>query len=697
MAFPELVIRVVQAQRVGPVAQVAAVQPGRQSAGDRQVERGDLLSHRGERATEKPIRVGLVRVSEYTGRLVFRHPLTRSAIVEMSRSGDRRRAHRALADHLAGQPELQAWHLAAAAAGPDEKAADLLEQAADQLIRRGDATGAVTALLRAADLSPDGPGRSRRLTAAAYAGATVTMEVSGVPRLLATARRADPGPGGSLPAAVTAAHLLLNGDGDIDTAHRLLAEAIDAEAEPCHASGDTMIQALQTLMAVCYNGGRAELWPAFDEAISRLAPHVPADLLLLRQTLADPARTAASALGDLDTAIRSLPDEMDHWRIMTISAAALFPDRLAGCREALLRVVRDGLAGGAVTPAVSALTNLSFDDLMAGRWDQAQQLADEGLELASASNYRLTVWLFHHRKGFLAAARGDLDTAQALADEIIQWAAPRGAGLAEAHARHLGVLAALAQGDFENAYQRAAAISPPGMLASHVPLALWVAMDLVEAAVRTGRREQAAAHVTAIRNAGIAALSPRLALLATASEAIAAPDDIAPGLFVTALAVPGADRFPFDLGRVLLAYQVLQQRIQAMSAGNPPHSRRPQRVTELRDRRLVQVTRANAAGVHPATQSPGHRQHAHDRARGIAPTRQPGTVSLDEGSHPARLPAPSGHDRPPFPERPAPTTKASTRSRNYAGPPPPPSPFPSPGPAPLASRCGRLGIVPGSA
>jgi hypothetical protein len=69
-------------------------------------------------------------------------------------------------------------------------------------------------------------------------------------------------------------------------------------------------------------------------------------------------------------------------------------------------------------------------------------------------------------------------------------------------------------------------------------------MDLVEAAVRTGRHAEAAAHVTAIRDGGIAALSPRLALLVTAAEAIAAPDDIARGLFERALAVPGADRFP---------------------------------------------------------------------------------------------------------------------------------------------------------
>ena len=133
-------------------------------------------------------------------------------------------------------------------------------------------------------------------------------------------------------------------------------------------------------------------------------------------------------------------------------------------------------------------------------------------------------------------------------------AAPRGAGLAETHARHVHVLIALGRADFEDAYRQASAISPPGVLASHVPLALWVAMDLVEAAVRIGRHAEAAAHLTAIRDADVAALSPRLALLATASEAIAAPDDLAPGLFERALAVPGADRFPFDLGRVCVCY-----------------------------------------------------------------------------------------------------------------------------------------------
>jgi hypothetical protein len=106
---------------------------------------------------------GLVRVDERTGRLVFRHPLTRSAIVELSTSGDRRRAHRALAAQLADQPERRAWHLGEAAIEPDEQIAGLLEETAQRTMRRADAVGAVSALLRAAELSPARADRSRRL------------------------------------------------------------------------------------------------------------------------------------------------------------------------------------------------------------------------------------------------------------------------------------------------------------------------------------------------------------------------------------------------------------------------------------------------------------------------------------------------------------------------------------------------------
>ena len=97
-------------------------------------------------------------------------------------------------------------------------------------------------------------------------------------------------------------------------------------------------------------------------------------------------------------------------------------------------------------------------------------------------------------------------------------------------------------------------MSPAGTLAAHVPHCLWVAMDLVEAAVRTHRQAEADRHVHAMNEAGIAALSPRLAILAGGSAAIAAGDEEAPALFEQALALPSVDQWPFDVARVRLAY-----------------------------------------------------------------------------------------------------------------------------------------------
>ena len=60
------------------------------------------------------------------------------------------------------------------------------------MLRRADALGAVSALLRAAELSPACPDRSRRLARAAFVGASVTLDVDTVSSLLSDARQAGP-------------------------------------------------------------------------------------------------------------------------------------------------------------------------------------------------------------------------------------------------------------------------------------------------------------------------------------------------------------------------------------------------------------------------------------------------------------------------------------------------------------------------
>jgi hypothetical protein len=83
---------------------------------------------------------------------------------------------------------------------------------------------------------------------------------------------------------------------------------------------------------------------------------------------------------------------------------------------------------------------------------------------------------------------------------------------------------------------------------------------LLVAAIEAHRQAEASAHVAAMRDADLAAISPRLALLSAGSAAIAASDVEAPGLFEQALAVPGAERWPFDLARLRLAYGGLLRR-----------------------------------------------------------------------------------------------------------------------------------------
>jgi DNA-binding CsgD family transcriptional regulator len=66
--------------------------------------------------------------------------------------------------------------------------------------------------------------------------------------------------------------------------------------------------------------------------------------------------------------------------------------------------------------------------------------------------------------------------------------------------------------------------------------------------------------------AAVRALEARKALLAGAVAALAAPDERAAQLFEAALAIPGADGWPFDLARVHLLYGERLRRIREIAA-----------------------------------------------------------------------------------------------------------------------------------
>ncbi|MGI5237825.1 helix-turn-helix transcriptional regulator [Dactylosporangium sp. CA-139066] len=498
-------------------------------------------------------RAQLVRVDDATGRIAFRHPLIRSAIVAMSTHEERRRAHAALAEALCEDRERRAWHLAAAAAGPDEAVAELLEDAAHRVMLRGDALAAVAALIRAAELSETSSGRGRRLAEAAYIGAEASGANDDAKTLLTDARRAAPDGAGSLHAANAAAFLMLNGDGDVNTAHRLLVGAIQTGGHGYRSDDPALIEALHTLLLLCWYGGSPQYWEPFYEALGRLRPQPPDVLALAGLTFPDPVRTGASALPRIDPILDSLAGEVDPARIMRIGTASVYLDRLADCREPSWRLVRHGREGGPPRRHLGALMHLCLDGYLTGRWDDAEQLALEGQRVCADSGFSFFAWYFQYNRALIAAGRGRFDEAGALADEMTHWALPRGVASAALFAHHPRTLAALGRGDWDAAFRHAAAMSPPGVLASHAPHCTWVMFDLVEAAVRTGRTLEARAHAEAMRAAGIAGLSSRMTLIQAGVDVLVEDGDEATARLEALLAGPAAERWLFEASRIRLA------------------------------------------------------------------------------------------------------------------------------------------------
>jgi DNA-binding CsgD family transcriptional regulator len=506
----------------------------------------------------------LVTVSADNRRLSFRHPLIGAAVVDGATASERRRAHQALADVLDDQLERRAWHLGEAAVGQDETVAALLEEAARRRLRRGDALGAVSALARAAGLSPAAPDQSRRLAEAAYVGVDSGGELEDATRLLAGAKLVHPVTvQESLHAAAASAFLLINRDGDVDTAYRLLVGAIESGQHGYDASDDALVEALHLLVLLCWYGGDPELWRPLLKFVDRLTPEAPDLLRVVIDTFGDPARTGAGALPTLTELIATVGD--DPTRVVRVGTAAVFADRLGDFRWATRRLVEQGRAGTApVRRYLGALMHLGLDYYQLGRWDDAAHLAAEGLGLCEDHDYRFFAWYFQYIQAMVAAAQGDGETSAGLADAIVRWAAPRGVHGARYFAAHARTLAALGDGDFETAYRHARVVNPPGTVAPYVPIAMWGAMDLVEAALRTGRDEEAAAHAAAMRASSMADFSPRLELLVLACEALTTPGEESVALFERALALPGPERWPFDSARVRLFHGERLRRARAV-------------------------------------------------------------------------------------------------------------------------------------
>ena len=434
----------------------------------------------GPEAAEAAEAEGLLAIG---GRVTFRHPLVRSALYRSATARDRRAVHLALAEATDRQadPDRRAWHLAAAAARPDEEVAAELERSAGRAQARGGLAAAAAFLRRAVALTQNPARRAIRALAAAQA----CLQAGEFDAALGLAAEAEAGPLDDhqralvelLRAQVTFAA------GHWSDAPPLLLKAA-ARLEPFDLD-----RARETYLTAWGAAGLAEDDAARDvlvdicRAVRALPPPpgtpMPRDLMLDGFALLITEGHAVAA-PTLQRAVRAVADipvaDVLRWGWMTAGASAAVWDHegwLAGCRRQA-QVVRDA---GALAALPIHLTYLGMGIVWTGDFAGTASLVAEIDSVAAATGSRFPPYTLLRLRGLQGR---EAEASAAIASAIEQFG---GQGMTAVRA--YWAAAVLYNGLARYAEAASAARRATDNALNHwIPT--WVLPELVEAAVRTG-------------------------------------------------------------------------------------------------------------------------------------------------------------------------------------------------------------------
>ncbi|MEU0839026.1 AAA family ATPase [Streptomyces sp. NPDC005962] len=520
---------------------------------------------------------GLLRITGggNARRARFRHPLIRSAVYHSVPLAARRRAHRDLAASLTGEPDRRAWHLAAAAEGPDEEIAAALEESAGRARTRGGYTAAVTALERAAELSPATHDRARRLVAAARE-AVATGQPHWVRELAARAHALTDDPALVAEASLRVGQVLTL-SAEHDTALTLLTRAAE----------DPRLRRTATVLAsvaVFYSGdedhrrairarAHGDPWTltVTDPADARSA-HVAALPELVERADGDPALlnslgAMAWLLDETALAVRIFDDALDRWRLR-----------------------------GALPTGLGCTAGWAYLDH--GLWAQARlAAANTSSSVAGLPHLEAAVRSLEAAPLALTGRTAEARTAASAALSLVD---PDRSRAVAVRARWALGMAAVAEGDQVTAYEQFRLLftadgDPVHYACSHTGLA-----ELAAAAVRTGHHAEAAAIVERTEKRLADDPSPRMRALIHRAHALLDPSRAEPH-FEAALADPAGRQWPFERAQILLDHA--------------EWLRRAHRITDARPRLHTALETFRRLGAHPWTD----RAQAELRAAGVAP------------------------------------------------------------------------------
>jgi DNA-binding CsgD family transcriptional regulator len=435
-----------------------------------------------EDALDSAERAGLLRT--VGGRIVFRHPLVRSALHESSTFNQRRGAHAALAAALSGAEDAdrRAWHQALATLTTDEEVAAALEASARRYRARAGHASAATALVRASELSADEGRRTGRLAAAAEAAwaagqperareliARALPLTTGQPRVGLLQLR------GRIEAAT----------GDLRSAVALLLEAADASED-----GPLTLALLSDAARAAAYAGDYEEAAALGARASAIESVSETD----RFRAAVLSGMAAERAGDHQRSAALVQEASRHAEQLEDPRALTWAAHMTNVSGAIgdglpyaTRAVKIAREQALLSVMPAALSQQAAALVGRGRFSLAYAAAEEGIRLASDFGHQWGASWSLASLAMIDALRGDEARARAHADEAIELAASSGATLIVGYVEWALGRLELTLGWSSEATDRLLLVTAAGRAEANPPSALWSIPDLIEAAARCGR------------------------------------------------------------------------------------------------------------------------------------------------------------------------------------------------------------------
>jgi DNA-binding CsgD family transcriptional regulator/tetratricopeptide (TPR) repeat protein len=424
-------------------------------------------------------------------RVLFRHPLVRSAAYRSASLRERQSVHGALAEvsDRALDPDRRAWHRAYATSGLNEEVAAELERSAGRGQARGGLAAAAAFLERAAQLTPDPARRARRMLAAARA-----KHQAGAPDValeLLTAARA--GPLDALERAqaqVLRAGIAFTTNRGSDAAPLLLSAAKQLEALDVTLARETYLDAL---MAAQFAGRLAPGVVLQVAEAARAAPASPAprapDLLLdgFAVMITEGHRPAAPLLKRaLNAFLKGDITENGgfRWLWLAMEAAQEVWDYDAW-HDLAIRLVETVREAGALSVLPLASNAIIIARIYAGELSAAES----GIDEAEIANETTGSRLAPYGALILLAWRGQEAELMALIETTLEEIVPRGEGIGVSTCQWLVALVRNSLGQYERALEAARqVVDPPRKLDWTLNATL---PELVEAAARSGHPQDA--------------------------------------------------------------------------------------------------------------------------------------------------------------------------------------------------------------